>query len=100
MGYALSPALPLVRPPELSNERYSTDVRNFFQNLLPEGRALDDAASAYRVSKSNLAGLLHALGRESAGALVFTSATASPSDHDDRPPRPLSATELSQRIKA
>lgn len=100
MGYALSPALPLVRPPELSNARYSTDVRNFFQNLLPEGRALDDAASAYRVSKSNLAGLLHALGRESAGALVFTSATASPSDHDDRPPRPLSATELSQRIKA
>ncbi|MGC5075349.1 HipA N-terminal domain-containing protein, partial [Escherichia coli] len=74
----MSPALPLIRPEAESRERHSMEVRNFFQNLLPEGKALDDAVANYHLSKANLAGLLHALGRESAGALVFTANAVTP----------------------
>jgi hypothetical protein len=46
-------------------------VRQFFQNLLPEGQALEeDAALANKVSKANLMGLLIALGQDTAGALT------------------------------
>lgn len=99
-GYSLSPKLPLAPSEEISAERHSADVRNFFQNLLPEGRALDDAAATYNLSKANLAGLLHALGRESAGALRFTSDTSAPYDKPEVPPRLLSQDELSKRIQA
>ena len=73
--YALGPTLPL----ELAvvahgaeaavQEQHSAAVRQFFENLLPEGQALDDAASTHRLSKGNLMGLLAALGGETAGAL-------------------------------
>lgn len=99
-GYPLSPKLPLAPSEETSAERHSADVRNFFQNLLPEGRALDDAASTHNLSKANLAGLLHALGRESAGALMFTSDTSAPYDKPEVPPRLISRNELSNRIQA
>lgn len=99
-GYPLSPKFPLEPSEEISAERHSADVRNFFQNLLPEGRALDDAAATHNISKVNLAGLLHALGRESAGALMFTSETATLYDKPEVPPRPLSHAELSKRIQA
>src|SRR5450830_403981 len=99
LSYPLCPALPLIPDKEASPERHSADVRNFFHNLLPEGRALEDAASTYNISKGNLAGLLHALGRESAGALVFTSTSTTPDDTDAREPRALSRQELSQRIR-
>ncbi|QBP75951.1 type II toxin-antitoxin system HipA family toxin [Herbaspirillum huttiense] len=99
-GHALSPALPLIRPEAESRERHSMEVRNFFQNLLPEGKALDDAVATYHLSKANLAGLLHALGRESAGALVFSANAVTPHDKDERQARRLSSEELSQRIRA
>ncbi|MGI4850201.1 MAG: HipA domain-containing protein [Janthinobacterium lividum] len=98
-SYSLCPRLPLDNA-GLSPERHSADARNFFQNLLPEGRALDDAAATYSISKGNLAGLLHALGRESAGALMFTSgATAPQGSAHFRLPRSLPPAELSQRIR-
>ncbi|MGD0960568.1 MAG: HipA domain-containing protein [Methylomonas sp.] len=98
--FPLSPALPLVAgisPPE----QHSAAVRQFFQNLLPEGQALEDAALANKVSKANLMGLLIALGRETAGAL-----TISPVDRPDQPQheptasieRLLTREELSERI--
>ncbi|MES2534654.1 MAG: HipA domain-containing protein [Pseudomonadota bacterium] len=99
-GNPLSPKLPLARSEETSAERHSADVRNFFQNLLPEGRALDDAASTHNISKANLAGLLHALGRESTGAFMFTSDTSAPYDKPEAPPRALSYDALSKRIQA
>ena len=96
--FPLSPALPLMRH-DTSGEQHSTDVRQFFQNLLPEGQALDDAAQANKVSKSNLVGLLAALGQETAGALQISIAdTPSPTPLGDK--RLLTRQELSQRIRS
>ena len=97
--FPLSPALPLMRH-DTSGEQHSADVRQFFQNLLPEGQALDDAAQANKVSKSNLVGLLAALGQETAGALQI-SITDTPSSViilDGK--RLLTRPELSERIRS
>ena len=70
--YALGPTLPLELDEAMTEERHSALVRQFFENLLPEGHALDDAASTHKLSKGNLMGLLAALGGETAGALPRT----------------------------
>ena len=71
--FPLSPVLPLDAGIN-SAEQHSAAVRQFFQNLLPEGQALEDAALANKVSKANLMGLLIALGQETAGALSISPA--------------------------
>ncbi|MBC7851883.1 MAG: HipA domain-containing protein [Pirellulaceae bacterium] len=88
-------------------EAHSAIVRQFFENLLPEGDALDQAAHANGVSKSNLVGLMVALGRETAGAIRVTPMTgeahqqaahAAPLQDESRM-RLVTATELSERIR-
>ncbi len=96
-AYPLGPTLPLVPAPATPDE-HSARVRQFFENLLPEGQALDDAAQTYRVSKSNLTGLLIALGRETAGAVRLVLPGAVEQDQDRR--RLLTHKELSERIHA
>lgn len=97
--YALSPTLPFAEVEEGSRERHSAAVRQFFENLLPEGQALDDAANMYRLSKGNLMGLLAALGGETAGALQLRLLGAAiPSEAETL--RGLSHEELSERIRA
>lgn len=98
-SFPLSPALPFRQPLGTSADTHSAATRQFFENLLPEGRALDEAAAAYRVSKANLVGLLAVLGNETAGALSLrvagsAAATAARSDR-----RYLSREELSARIR-
>ena len=72
--FALSPYLPLpgeadpARLPRTS-PAHSVVVRDFFQNLLPEGKSLDAAAAVAKVSKGSLVGLLASLGGECMGAL-------------------------------
>jgi HipA-like protein len=61
--YSLTPHLPLRANAAQTAEAHSTAVRQFFENLLPEGRALDEAAAVNHVSKANLVGLMVALGR-------------------------------------
>lgn len=68
--YPLSPTLPIDPESAQATAHHSAQVRFFFENLLPEGQALDDAAAANKVSKSNLIGLMSALGRETAGAVA------------------------------
>lgn len=99
-AFPLTPTLPFAKP--VSAEAHSRAVRIFFENLLPEGQALDDAALSYQVAKTNVAGLLAALGRETAGALRLLSpqserpvAIVEPTDR-----RVLSRDELSERIRA
>ncbi|MGS0743532.1 HipA domain-containing protein [Glaciimonas sp. GG7] len=99
--FALCPSLPLNplsdKIPE-TLDQHSAAVRQFFQNLLPEGQALDDAAQVNKVSKANIPGLLYALGRETAGALVISL----PEENQrrfDAVPRLLSEAELSERIR-
>jgi serine/threonine-protein kinase HipA len=68
-AFPLSPHLPLDIVLAQTAETHSAQVRQFFENLLPEGEALDHAAQASGTSRSNLVGLLIALGKETAGAL-------------------------------
>lgn len=99
-GYPISPSLPLAGS-EDSAEIHSAKVRFFFSNLLPEGKSLDEAVLANGLSKSNIFGLLHALGRESAGALMLLAPGLHPeaiASHRDL--REISNEELAERIRA
>lgn len=107
--YPLSPHLPLHADGAQTAEAHSTAVRQFFENLLPEGRALDEAAAANNVSKANLVGLMVALGRETAGALSLQliregadieSSGGKVDLHAANSRRQLDAEELSYRICA
>jgi len=95
-AYPLSPALPLIDTGEPA-DAHSARVRRFFENLLPEGQALEDAARANQVAKGNLIGLLIALGRETAGALRLFLPGKPASDATAR--RLLTQDELSARIR-
>ena len=94
----LSPALPL-HTPDRSAAAHSAVVKTFFENLLPEGKALDEAALNYSISKSSVAGLLAVLGRETAGALRIVLPSAAPAELPKQTMRPLPLEELSSRIK-
>ncbi|MEY4765173.1 MAG: hypothetical protein RI907_1846 [Pseudomonadota bacterium] len=78
-------------------------MRQFFENLLPEGDALDHAAQAHGVSKSNLLGLIHALSRETAGAIRLAVSDVAEPEEPAAPPeehlREVTRAELSQRIR-
>ncbi len=98
-AYPLGPGLPLAPNPDQDPSAHSLAVRVFFENLLPEGRALDEAASAHGVAKSNLPGLILALGRETSGALSLRLPAAAPTIAPDARRR-LPREELSERIRA
>lgn len=99
-AFALGPQLPLKAPVDQSPDQHSAIVRQFFENLLPEGDALDHAAQAHGVSKSNLLGLIHALGRETAGAIRLTADDeAAPLADQAEQLREITREELSQRIR-
>jgi len=99
-AFALGPQLPLKAPDDQSPDQHSAIVRQFFENLLPEGNALDHAAQAHGVSKSNLLGLIHALGRETAGAIRLTAGDdPAPIAEEPEQLREITREELSQRIR-
>ena len=111
-SYPLSPQIPMLPSGglsgstawlDLSHEQRSTIVRAFFQNLLPEGQALEVAAETNGVAKGNLTGLLIALGGETAGALRVTLANTenAPRDPNDASTdlREVPLEELSDRIR-
>ena len=101
-GYPLSPRLPLERPAGETPEQHSAQVRQFFENLLPEGEALDHAAQAAGTTRSNLVGLLIAIGKETAGALRVTLADgdkAAPAAADGEYLREITPDQLSERIR-
>jgi serine/threonine-protein kinase HipA len=92
-AFALSPALPL------DAECSSASIRRFIENLLPEGRALDIVASAQGVAKSNVYGLIRALGAETTGAFRFLSIDEDGSAEPARTQaREITLQELNQRI--
>lgn len=79
-SFPVSPRIPIEPVAGQTPESHSAEVRQFFENLLPEGEALDHAAQANGVAKSNLVGLMVALGKETAGALRVAVVRG-----DDRP---------------
>lgn len=66
-GFAISPHLPL------RGEFDHRAVRNFLQNLLPEGKGLEEITSNTTISKNNTFGLIKIIGADTSGALSFTS---------------------------
>lgn len=97
-AFALGPTLPLAPDPARNAEQHSAVVRRFFQNLLPEGQALEDAARVHHVFRTSVMGLLHVLGRETAGALMFALPGEGPGQLGQSP-RLLADAELSRRIR-
>lgn len=91
-GYPVSPHLPLgVAIPSINAQR-------FLGNLLPEGNALEELLSTFRLSKNNTFGLIRALGLDTPGSLVFRSPTQT--DRVQTSFRPLSEIELIQRLNS
>lgn len=94
-SWPLSPVLPLTRP---AGEHASASIKRFVEHLLPEGRALDVAVAWNGLTRTNVFGLIWALGTETAGALRFTG-DARPVAPDAGPvQREILLHELDQRI--
>lgn len=96
-SFSLAPTLPLEPVLGLSVERHSQLVRSFFENLLPEGQALDDVAGAYAISKANIIGLIAILGQETAGALRILRGSPSPTGEETM--RLVTPDEIAARIR-
>ena len=65
-AFAFSPHL------ALGQSHQGASVKNFFSNLLPEGRPLEALSHAHQVSQYDVFGILRKVGRDCAGALVIT----------------------------
>ena len=64
-GFAISPNLPL-------NEAFTAgSVRRFLENLIPEGKGLDDIINFTHISKHNIFAIIKAIGYDTSGALMF-----------------------------
>lgn len=90
-GFVLSPWFPL------STERYSGDaVKVFFENLLPEGEALQDILAAIALQKAPPHEILGRLGRELPGVLSLLPENEQPNQQQQY--RALEYAEMHQRI--
>jgi serine/threonine-protein kinase HipA len=76
----------------------SASIKRFIEHLLPEGRALDVAVAYNGLAKTNVFGLIWALGAETAGALRFTGDAAAAQAAGEPVLREVSGQELDQRI--
>jgi serine/threonine-protein kinase HipA len=101
-AFPLSPSLPLQAPARCDDSRSAYDsrsIKRFIEHLLPEGHALDVAIAANGLARSNVFGLIRALGSETAGVLRFQDAQAAlapvPAGHEMREIR---IPELDARI--
>ena len=86
-GFELSPHL------KFSEQINSSSIKNFVNNLLPEGKGLDFVSGILQISKANKFALIEAIGNETAGALTF-----SPNNEITTSFREISNEELTQRI--
>lgn len=64
-GFPISPHL------NFDHVYTSSTVKKFLENLIPEGEGLEDIASFAHISKSNTYAMMHTIGYETAGALMF-----------------------------
>lgn len=94
-GFPLAPSVPLSTPVGHEPD-WSVAAAAFFQNLLPEGQALEDVCRSLQISKSSSFGLLRAMGSEASGA-VRVLAPDRPLTADNL--RPVPRAELSGRIR-
>lgn len=90
-SYVLAPQFPLRKEPFAG-----LAVRTFFENLLPEGPALDDIVSAIHLRGASSFEMLGRLGAELPGVLSLLPEAARPDSHQEY--RPLSFDALSGRL--
>lgn len=89
-GYAVSPHLNFKSCPHDS-------LKRFLANLLPEGKWLEELSITSQISKSNIFGLIAAIGKETTGSLTFELSGPSPIQSVTSF-REISQTELTERI--
>ena len=95
-AFPLSPALPLEAVAHGYDPR---SIKRFIEHLLPEGHALDVAVAANGLARSNVFGLIRALGQETAGVLRFQDAQADmPAASAGHGMRDIPIAELDARI--
>ncbi|MCX6051999.1 MAG: HipA domain-containing protein [Campylobacterales bacterium] len=88
-GFELAPSL------QFNAQIKSQSIKNFIENLLPEGNALDFLSKYYQISKSNPFAMIKTIGIETTGALTFAS---SPNEFKTEF-REISEEELANRIR-
>ncbi len=89
-GFELSPHL------KFNSDISSKSIRNFIENLLPEGYALEQIIKQNHLSKNNFFGILNAIGIETTGALSFSIPDVT--DFETTAFREITESELASRI--
>lgn len=87
-GFAISPHI------LLGKTTGSGVVKRFLENLIPEGKGLQDITEFAHISKNNTFAIIKTIGYDTSGALMF----GEPSDKNKAIFRAISEDELSQRI--
>jgi len=87
-GFAVSPHLKLHQPLK------SGTVRRFLENLIPEGKGLEDITHFAHISKNNTFAIIKAIGYDTSGALMFSQDSTNKAELF----RPISNDELANRI--
>lgn len=90
VGFAISLKL------DFSKNYTSKDIKNYIENLFPEGDGLDSFIQYIQISKSNKFALLKAIGSETSGALSFV---ANDIENSKTSFREISFDELKNRVK-
>lgn len=91
-GYALAPQFPL------ATQKYTgTLTKSFFENLLPEGQAMDDVVNALALRDPSSFELLGQLGKDLPGVLALLAPDAPRTTEQQY--RPLPNQVLSQRLR-
>jgi len=88
-GYAISPHLPL------DGEIAPANIKKFLENLIPEGKGLEDIVAFTHISKNNIFAIIKAIGYDTSGALMFGNRK----DTDRLLFREITDEELAKRIE-
>ncbi|CAA6807336.1 MAG: HipA protein [uncultured Sulfurovum sp.] len=88
-GFTISPHLPF------NKECSSIAIKRFLENLIPEGEGLEDIATFAHLSKNNTFAIMHTIGYDTAGALMFGENV----EEDRAIFREIPSKELSDRIE-
>ncbi len=88
-GFAISPHL------AFKSTYSSSDIKRFLENLIPEGEGLADIATFAQISKNNTFAIMHTIGYDTAGALMF----GENGEKNEAIFREIPSKELSDRIE-
>lgn len=88
-GFELSPHM------KIDSVITSNVIKNYLENLLPEGKGREILTTMYHISKNNLFAFIQLIGKDTTGALTFTLENKTL----DTSFREISNTELINRIK-